>query len=801
MERKVIKGLPSSFVAVNMKLLTDRGAGEAKLWVGPMSNSDELDRFFSFDENYKYLFSKTNMLEYLNQVKVEYVYQKFNNYKNASLATWTENYELIESMTEEQFEIHLKKFTDETRYYVRADEEIFRKTLRKVAIPKLTNIVFEKDSEKREVIIKLELNLEYGSSTDENNDIMTDVLSHNLFGIHIKNLNDALSEENPHICIGWSQLGDLTSISSRNELEQKYKEVWPDDKARAVGQNVGQIWRFIKEAQINDYVIFADGGLCHIGRIESDYIFDIAEREEQSPDYVNNRRVAWLRKNINRADLSESMHHSLMTAMSFWTMNDYRSVIADLINGTYVKDEPVSYVDGVISAEEQQECFRRWMNEQKKADGEPYSQRTINNYISTLNQGYALFEKYHEYNSIFEIQNEFELNEYKEYLFNAPGFDDFNQASGKKSCSNGLEKYILFVKEVNSEETIVQYKTSLEISLSRNRIVFGAPGTGKSFSINEERKKLLGKDNETDYERVTFHPDYSYANFVGTYKPVPCKDESGNDAITYEYVPGPFMRVYVKALKNAMSGTPRPFLLLIEEINRANVAAVFGDIFQLLDRNEDEISEYPIQASEDIKKYLSKELNCGPDKVEKIRIPDNMFIWATMNSADQGVFPMDTAFKRRWDFTYIGIDDNDDDIQGMYVVLGSSYSQHVEWNALRKAINHFLTKQKINEDKLLGPYFISRKVVVPDDGCEIDKDRFCETFKNKVIMYLFEDAAKQKRQLLFEGCFDHSNRFSEICKEFDEHGIGIFNREIITECENATEDITINDHVEGELPS
>ena len=148
-----------------------------------------------------------------------------------------------------------------------------------------------------------------------------------------------------------------------------------------------------------------------------------------------------------------------------------------------------------------------------------------------------------------------------------------------------------------------------------NRILFGAPGTGKSFTINNDAKELIGEENEDDYERVTFHPDYSYANFVGTYKPVPTIDSDGKDAITYEYVPGPFMRVYVKALKNSRTDNIKPFLLIIEEINRANVAAVFGDIFQLLDRGDNYVSEYPIQASEDIKKHLADELKVDPSDV------------------------------------------------------------------------------------------------------------------------------------------------------------------------------------------
>lgn len=320
----------------------------------------------------------------------------------------------------------------------------------------------------------------------------------------------------------------------------------------------------------------------------------------------------------------------------------------------------------------------------------------------------------------------------------------------------------------------IRFKTGIRSSFLRNRIYFGAPGTGKSYTLNQEKDKLLVDGGE--YERVTFHPDYSYANFVGTYKPIPCKDCEGKDAITYSYVPGPFMRIYVKALKNSRTDVPKPFLLIIEEINRANVAAVFGDVFQLLDRGDDEVSEYPIQASEDIKKYLAQPENLGgsPDDYSEIRIPDNMFIWATMNSADQGVFPMDTAFKRRWDFTYLGIDDSEAGIVGKKVELGEGeYRRVVEWNVLRKAINSELLTYKVNEDKLMGPYFISKKNL--PEGDTFDPKEFTRVFKNKVLMYLFDDAAKQKRPSLFAGCKDENkNLYSQICREFDTKGVLIF---------------------------
>lgn len=255
---------------------------------------------------------------------------------------------------------------------------------------------------------------------------------------------------------------------------------------------------------------------------------------------------------------------------------------------------------------DQKERFKIWMSSQLKANGEPYSANTIASYIGQMERGYTEFEKYHNYESVFQIQNAEDLKEYTDYLFNADGFDAFNEKAGNKACSNGFVKYGQFLAEEESVSSELVFDTSVTSDKARNRIIFGAPGTGKSFTINRERKELLGDDNETDYERVTFHPDYSYANFVGTYKPVPFIDRDGKDAITYEYVPGPFMRVYVNALKSGRTESPKPYLLIIEEINRANVAAVFGDIFQLLDRDSQKVSEYPIQASEDIKKYLAK---------------------------------------------------------------------------------------------------------------------------------------------------------------------------------------------------
>ena len=313
------------------------------------------------------------------------------------------------------------------------------------------------------------------------------------------------------------------------------------------------------------------------------------------------------------------------------------------------------------------------------------------------------------------------------------------------------------VAEAEDKTYDLVYKTEILPDETRNRIFFGAPGTGKSFNLEKDKDKLLKQGGS--FERVTFHPDYTYANFVGSYKPVP----DGTN-ITYKFVPGPFMRVYVDAIMDACDNksNAKPHVLIVEEINRANVAAVFGDVFQLLDRT-DNISEYPITPSEDVKAYLAATLGGDISNYNEIKIPDNMFIWATMNSADQGVFPMDTAFKRRWDFLYIGIDEKEEKVENCNVEIAG---QNINWNQLRKAINNHLTSLKINEDKLLGPFFINKAILK-------NKATFIDAFKNKVIMYLFEDAAKQKRNKLFAANTDNI-RYSQICEDFDTKGVKIF---------------------------
>lgn len=309
-----------------------------------------------------------------------------------------------------------------------------------------------------------------------------------------------------------------------------------------------------------------------------------------------------------------------------------------------------------------------------------------------------------------------------------------------------------------------------------NRIIFGAPGTGKSHKIDIDKEKL--KDIDI-FERVTFHPNYTYSQFVGTYKPV----TEGKD-IAYKYVEGPFMRLLTTALENAKDknkNNRKRYLLIIEEINRANVAAVFGDMFQLLDR-KDGVSEYEIQTSEDVRKYLADKLGGEPENYKTLKLPNNFYIWATMNSADQGVQPMDAAFKRRWDFEYLNIDSGAFNIN-IPIPMGTDHNgevttwKDVDWNDLRNNINNTLKKiSGVNEDKLLGPFFIGNKEKLTD--LITNKKNFNDLFKSKVLMYLYEDVVKMQPSELFN-LKDGSNiHYSDICKDFDAKGLKIFVKSI-----------------------
>lgn len=285
-----------------------------------------------------------------------------------------------------------------------------------------------------------------------------------------------------------------------------------------------------------------------------------------------------------------------------------------------------------------------------------------------------------------------------------------------------------------------------EISHPHNRIIYGAPGTGKSYRLKQQTSQFPAHQ----VERVTFHPEYTYFDFVGSYKPV-MVDEAGREVIAYRFEAGPFAKILKKALSSQQQGKEDQYVLVIEEINRARAAAVFGDLFQLLDRNSAGQSEYGITPSRDLVSYLTRDNEDGKGvnlEGGKLYLPSNLYLWSTMNSADQGVFPLDTAFKRRWSFEYIPINNSEDKIVGNY---------STQWNDLRKHVNNLLQKAGINEDKQMGAFFLKREELE-------NQELFLNAVKEKVIMYLYEDAARHQREQIFK---NEKARFSALCNSFD----------------------------------
>ncbi len=299
-------------------------------------------------------------------------------------------------------------------------------------------------------------------------------------------------------------------------------------------------------------------------------------------------------------------------------------------------------------------------------------------------------------------------------------------------------------------------------NLSLQQIFYGAPGTGKSYTIN--------KDTEgEDVIRTTFHPDTDYSTFVGAYKPttieeevmtvigtkaVPVENADGShrkeSKIVYEFVQQAFLQAYVAAWKKyaeANGEDPRKQFLVIEEINRGNCAQIFGDLFQLLDRNAQGFSDYPITADADMKRQLKKafaglslaeadSINAmykGRDVCREVLegdillLPGNLYIWATMNTSDQSLFPIDSAFKRRWDWTYRPISDAK---EGWKIKAdGNLY----DWWTFLEKINDKVGSLTNSEDKKLGYFF-----------CKADSENIisADTFVGKVIFYLWNDVFK-----------------------------------------------------------
>ena len=484
--------------------------------------------------------------------------------------------------------------------------------------------------------------VEFSSSMFVNNDQNEDDFSSaHFYGMHIKNKNTCLSEEYPHICLGWGAMGDLTTLTSKEDLEKKHKEAYPNNNNYSRATAVSMIYLFRFEMNINDIVVYFDGRNANIGRITSEYYYD-STYEGDTSDYGSKRNVEWI-KSVQYSKLVPIFRSRTTVPKSLYRLDVFKSYILDLLNDVNYEDD----------------------------------------------------------------------NETDEY------FDNDNQT---------LEDNVRSSFDFNCPNKEGQ-----------NLVVYGTPGCGKSYYVQHELLK--------DYEmvdgvfnhviRTTFYQDYTNTDFVGQIMP-----RVDGDKVTYEFNPGPFTLALNMAIKNP----EYPVALVIEELNRGNAASIFGDIFQLLDR-ENGSSVYGI-TNLNIQQYLEKE---NPQyKFDYIKLPSNFSIFATMNTSDQNVFTLDTAFKRRWKFEKLKNDFKTDHEYKDYYIPGMDMC----WEDFCNTINSYMLTSDSSfnsEDKQLGVYFVDK------DGLRVNREdastpKARKEFAYKIFEYLWNDVSKFEHDHWFQDC-------------------------------------------------
>ena len=397
-----------------------------------------------------------------------------------------------------------------------------------------------------------------------------------------------------------------------------------------------------------------------------------------------------------------------------------------------------------------------------------YGVRTI---AKRLLQEFVDYFKAHPNNS---------ANDAREELTGKSDLDRFEY--GYAATLTRLAKMVIYPETecIRGESYVSKSSTKTnKLTIPLQQIYYGAPGTGKSYEIDKITKVY-------DTIRTTFHPDSDYSTFVGAYKPtmtkVELRDVSGHvvmdgndtvkeDRITYKFVKQAFLKAYLAAWKkyaDCKDGEEvQPQFLVIEEINRGNCAQIFGDLFQLLDRQDNGFSSYPIEADADLQREIAEAFaeedgeyqlpeggleldgvvkNYNGKLADEIRsgrillLPSNLYIWATMNTSDQSLFPIDSAFKRRWDWHYVKIANAGN---GYKIKCGD---ETCDWWTFISAMNEKIATETSSDDKKLG-YFFCKPT---KEGEPISVERFV----SKVMFYLWNDVFKDGDTKDFNVCDD-----------------------------------------------
>lgn len=433
--------------------------------------------------------------------------------------------------------------------------------------------------------------------------------------------------------------------------------------------------------------------------------------------------------------------------------------------------------------ENNEKKFRIWMARQKTVNGTSCTPSMISNNCSALKKVCSLMEigEYPDLESIFDIDDIDIFVEVKNIIKNHPDYEEVNKACNNRFLSTGLKWYEKFLNEMSkdvSTERVGEQKDkenvdleAIRLSSGENVLLYGVPGSGKSWTIEHEYCNA-----DSVVERLVFHPDYTYSDFIGQI--LPAVDDDGQ--VSYKFTPGPFTNI----LREAYNHPQTEYILIIEEINRGNAPAIFGEVFQLLDRKvevRDNDDGGPIGTSEYgiTNMNIAEEMYGKDKKTEKVRIPSNLSIIGTMNTSDQNVFTLDTAFQRRWDMRLIENDfTNIDSALANAEILDTT----VTWKNFCIEINNIVignsARMTSAEDKRLGAYFVhlrdlkfnenmgdlreydslrkkeSKGSLTDEEEAKISDIREAirqnRKFPEKVIKYLWDDAFKFNREVIFE---------------------------------------------------
>lgn len=688
--------VPDSYVIREIKSAETTGSGEAKLHVGATTNESSLDELFL---NKNIYLKREEIINYLEESRLAYQCQIFGKYRECNFDYWQEKLDEAKKLDEEIIILKFpEKFISGNRYYIRLEDDFFKKYFRGIILPLIT-----------------ELKIRNINKNGENYVYITPLIKAEI-----------------------TELLKIREVDSSERLEN-YRKVFIGYEPKDISYN------------------FDEEDLNELNDIKTD--MEILKK---------------LSKHKN--SYQKIVYGAPGTGKSYSLDRDVKNSFNDIaIENFLVSEESIENrnywaVGALWDGENKLDTFIKdkcWINGYADKYLDAVKKIKENDFIAIK----ASYTKGTKGNKIAVLE------------VRALGVVTKNYNDGKKvdvdwKIVGKIEKY-----------------DNLSLMLTIHNVK-----DNKYLEIFDPLKKLMEEKSEKiksieiipAVERVTFYDGYTYGQFVGAYKPVPITDESGeSNDISYEYVPGPMIRL----LQKAYNYPNENFVLIIEEINRARADRVFGNIFQLLDRDKTGKSEYPISLSEEQNNYLKSNLDREIflntiGKEGGLYLPSNFYIWATMNSADQGVYPMDSAFKRRWNFEYIGLDKNAEnfgDAESTYYIplyktggiseKGNISHEVVEWNDFRKIINNTLLHEvRVPEDRLLAPFFVKPENFEYKDP-EHDKDLWIdeEIFKSKILMYLFDDILRHRGK---DKIFSSNIRsFSELIATYEE-GKNIFNEEI-----------------------